>query len=155
MKKLWLLLLMSNIAFGSIESYYCQSTNARQHGMQLYSEMELRFDYVDEENQIFLEDVVGSVKVSYEENLATDELYFGIFHFNEIYYNANYKPSRYQGYVQFPNFNSYSSNNYDGGGIWGELVVENNSNKEIKKAHYIFQAGDHMGGTIDLICKKQ
>lgn len=151
---LFLALLTFNTVYASIDSYYCESVQARQHGLKIFSKVELRFDFVAEEGTEFLEDVVGSIKVSYEDNLNTDELYYGVFSFHERFQNLKYHPNKYKGYIQFPHFDVIDSNNFDGGGIWGDLVIENKPSADLLTAHYVFQAGDHMGGTIDLICEK-
>ena len=39
--------------------------------------------------------------------------------------------------------------------MWGELVIENKFEiAEEFEAHYIFQAGDDVGGTIHMNCKQ-
>lgn len=37
--------------------------------------------------------------------------------------------------------------------MWGYLVINKDTGGEFD-AHYIFQAGDHMGGTVDYKCKR-
>lgn len=58
-------------------------------------------------------------------------------------------------YFRFRNFNAASTSSGDGGGMWGYFVI---SKKVLQKgaafdAHYVFQAGDHMGGTVDFQCR--
>ena len=61
-------------------------------------------------------------------------------------------------YIRFNDFNSNVSIAQDGGGMNGTLVISKTptqaSTPQIAKydAHYIFQHGDHTGGTIDYMC---
>lgn len=68
--------------------------------------------------------------------------------------NRNYNPEVYHGYSQFKRFIATRTSECDGGGMGGELLIEKNIRKRIFLAHYIFRAGDHMGGTVDFVCKR-
>lgn len=149
-----ILTFLSITSKADIINYTCISKDIRQNGSDVYGAMELRFDLVKEEGKVFLEDVMGAVTVSQESELFSNDVYYAIFSFNEIDYNKNYKPVKYKNHFQFPNFDDFRSNRHDGGGFWGELVVENSPSLEMINAHYIFQSGDHMGGTVDLTCKR-
>ena len=80
----------------------------------------------------------------------TTAYYQGTFTAIKLVENPNYKPRRYKGYSQFRDFDASKSMS----GMWGELVIERNTKKEKFQAHYIFQAGDHMGGTLHLTCSQ-
>ena len=67
---------------------------------------------------------------------------FNIKHIEE---NAYYAPQRYKGHSQFRNFDSSD--------MWGNLIIPKKTSQKKFYAHYIFQEGDHMGGTLHLVCK--
>ena len=61
--------------------------------------------------------------------------------------NPYYQPKRYKGYSQFRNFDSLKT-------MWGDLLISKQTNKDKFFAHYLFQLGDHIGGTLHLSCAK-
>ena len=61
--------------------------------------------------------------------------------------NPYYRPKRYKNYSQFHNFDFF-------GDMWGDLLISKATHKEKFFAHYLFQQGDHMGGTLHLSCVK-
>ncbi|MCY4644312.1 MAG: hypothetical protein OXB88_06795 [Bacteriovoracales bacterium] len=64
--------------------------------------------------------------------------------------NPDYRPRKYKGYSQFGDFDGTL------GDVWGQLVIDSQTKFKAKeknfKAHYIYQAGDHYGGTLHLSC---
>ncbi|MCY4644356.1 MAG: hypothetical protein OXB88_07020 [Bacteriovoracales bacterium] len=95
--------------------------------------------------------VTGYVIADYVDVLESDEFdpetaeYRGDFSAVTLVENPHYRPWRYKGYSQFRELDSTGS-------MWGELVVERKTEQEKFKAHYIFKAGDHMGGTLHMTC---
>ena len=64
----------------------------------------------------------------------------------------DYKPTKYKNHFKFEDIDAaFTAGNEDG--MWGDFILEKGFAKEIS-AHYIFQAGDHMGGTVDFTCQK-
>jgi hypothetical protein len=78
--------------------------------------------------------------------------YIGNFKIPLITENAKYRPIKYKGYSQFPKFNATDTSGSAEDGMWGQFLLEKNTNKARFGAHYIFQAGDHMGGTLHMTC---
>ncbi len=116
-----------------------------------------KFTFVDTTNDAgvrVLKNVVGNVKTieiyqDYENN------YLGSFKFETVTENSNYRPRRYVGYSQFKDFNAASTEGSQEDGMWGEFVLEKNTHQPKFQAHYIFKAGDHMGGTMHFTCSVQ
>ena len=61
--------------------------------------------------------------------------------------NPYYRPRRYKNYSQFPNFDFI-------GDMWGDLIISKETTQDKFYAHYLFQQGDHMGGTLHLSCSR-
>ena len=79
--------------------------------------------------------------------------YIGIFKIVSLAENSKYRPIKYKGYSQFQNFDATDTTDSAEDGMWGQLVLEKDMSKTAFQAHYVFQAGDHMGGTLHLICR--
>lgn len=111
----------------------------------------LFFDVVEKEGKIFLEQYGGNV---YSNG------YFGIFHGKDLVEKPYQRVVKYKNHYRFKDFDAAFTAGSESG-MWGYLVVSKDLHKMsgsagIKEvdAHYVFQAGDHMGGTVDFICKK-
>lgn len=161
-----LIMVSANIAIGSewIGRYVCRASGdaIRQHGRSIPADATIYFQLSQHASgQYLIKNVLGHASIGYLEStdgLDYTEAGYGQFRFSELKSNENYRPSRYFGATQFPGFNATSSISYDGGGPWGSLVLELNDLKENGStfdAHYIFQHGDHMGGTMDLSCQRR
>jgi hypothetical protein len=103
---------------------------------------------------IVAEQIIGHAAVGvYGDVLGED--YYSVFKSENVSQNPNYRPRVYTNHFQFRGLREVASNNRDGGGMNGDLVISNTvltSNEA--RAHYVFQSGDHLGGTIDYDCKK-
>lgn len=107
--------------------------------------------------------VRGIVRVAWDydkdlppENLNDENAYVGHFQINSLDTNPNYRPRRYKDYFQFKKFNASRTTGNESG-MWGEFVVEKAALLRRAKrflAHYIFQAGDHIGGTLHFTCER-
>ncbi|MCB0386469.1 MAG: hypothetical protein KDD43_13835 [Bdellovibrionales bacterium] len=85
--------------------------------------------------------------------------YYGIFHGKDLVEKPFQRASKYKNHYRFQDFDAAFTAGAESG-MWGYLVV----NKDIHKmrdssvkevdAHYVFQAGDHMGGTVDFACSR-
>jgi hypothetical protein len=101
----------------------------------------------------FLYNVRGEVRASYEDaKLGEDGSYIGSFNFTRVDANPKYSPRRYLGFTQYANFNAFQTRGREDG-MWGQFVLEQDLTKTVVQAHYIFQAGDHMGGTLHMSCR--
>ncbi|WP_163835161.1 hypothetical protein [Spartinivicinus ruber] len=111
----------------------------------------------DEKGLVYLAQTLGHVLVTDDTEptiLADHYGYYGLFRFGRLYQNPNYNPTVYYDHYQFKPFNAVTTNGFDGGGMWGSFVLPKSLDKEVA-AHYIFQAGSHIGGTIDYKCKRR
>jgi len=143
---------------GQSNPYNCRFEKVRQTGnLQLAGDARLSFIYETQENQAEVSSLLGFVSVSYLDLVATGgqlDHYTGVFSGN--YRNQSpYGPRVYMDHYKFSGFNAKITSDTDGGGMWGYLVVSKNNGGDRIDAHYVFQAGDHMGGTVDLICLKK
>ena len=96
-----------------------------------------------------LNDIEGTIKTSPE---TPDESYIGNFKIASLTENPKYRPNKYKGYSQFPKLDATDTTGSSEEGMWGQLLLEKDTSKRTFQAHYVFQAGDHMGGTLHLTC---
>ncbi len=80
--------------------------------------------------------------------------YTGVFN-GDFKNHEGYRPSVYTNHFKFNEFNAKVTSRHDGGGMWGYLVIKKDNTSDKIDAHYVFQAGDHIGGTIDMTCSKK
>jgi hypothetical protein len=81
---------------------------------------------------------------------------YAVFQGKSLPQNPNFVAHKYKNHMQFPKFND--AVDFGGeSGVWGSLVVNSglieNGGGKMYDAHYVFQAGDHRGGTIDYSCQ--
>jgi hypothetical protein len=136
-------------------SYVCSATgkNLRQQGTTYPVNARLQFSqYQDDQGNRVIKKVIGHLLTSYEEPMLA-YAYYGTFQYDSIVANAKYRGRTYKNHSQF-SMDATATNDNDGGGIWGKLVVSKNVKDKTFDAHYIFQAGDHMGGTVDFTCQR-
>jgi len=134
--------------------FACKDTVMRQNsGAKIASNAALYFQvYQTEEGRFLLKNVLGHVMVGYVWDGTIDSRYYGIFSFDQLADNPAYKPQKYVGAAQYKDFNAVKTNGNDGGGMNGTLVLDKKFDQKKFHAHYIFQAGEHMGGTLDFEC---
>lgn len=117
---------------------------------------ELNFELERNGNKSVLTNIVGHVFItdgnSEQPKFDTENSYMGFFKTEKLVAKADYNPRKYKGYAQFENFNAVHSTGIEEG-MFGYLALDVSSNKNDFKAVYVFQAGDHMGGTAFLSCK--
>lgn len=86
--------------------------------------------------------------------LTPENSYIGAFKIPVTEENQNYRPKKYKGYAQFKPFDAEITVGNESG-MWGDFVIEKTYlEKESFRAIYIFQAGDHLGGSLFFTCKK-
>ena len=101
-----------------------------------------------------LTNITGEFTVAEEgESLTSEYSYHNVFKINSLSENPDYNPRKYVGYSQYPKFDATETLSGEDG-MWGNFVLQQDMSGSTFKAHYIFQAGDHMGGTLHLNCKK-
>lgn len=109
-------------------------------------------DTVDERGLRVLSDIEARVQASPKDS---DTIYIGTFNIDSLTENPNYRPRKYRGYSQFRNFDATDTSESAEPRMWGELLVRKDTSRGVFPAHYIFQAGDHLGGTLHLSCEVQ
>ncbi len=153
------LFLLSLLALGAqAKQYTCVSTAFRQNsGLEHKANARFVFDVKkDESGVVSLQGFLGHVLVSdAEEELVYN--YYSVFALETVANNVAYVPRVYTDHLQFVDVDEKMSNGWDGGGMNGNLVIEKVvlDGAKTAKAHYIFQSGDHMGGTIDFDCSSK
>lgn len=117
----------------------------RRHGStDEYAQANLNFKFEETDGRAVLKSIRGKIAASMNEIDLNS--YVGSFNYQKINNNPNYNPHKYYGYYQFPLDASESDQ-----GMWGNFVIPFGPANKFN-THYIFQAGDHMGGTIDMDC---
>ncbi|MCB0366456.1 MAG: hypothetical protein H6624_07650 [Bdellovibrionaceae bacterium] len=135
-----------------VESLECKGTAFRPGSFQegLGDSAALFLDVVKKDGKIYLEEFGGNV---YSNG------YYGIFHGKDLAEKPFQRASKYKNHYRFQDFDAAFTAGAESG-MWGYLVVNKDIHnmrdggvKEVD-AHYIFQAGDHMGGTVDFVCSR-
>lgn len=152
------LLLLSLIAFSQsvlAESVTCRADKTIQPGFpSIKTHAEITFD-LDRTTKT-ISNAIGHIYVQSpyseaHEEISTENSYMGFFKAASVSANPNYRPIRYKNYTQFKNFDAAHTTGQEDG-MWGSLVLDLNSATPFD-ARYIFQAGDHMGGTVLFTCR--
>jgi len=153
----WIFLLgFSSLGFSAQSNkYYCDVQGARQNGA-LIADGVVRFTYSTDGESSKLFDVIGYLTVNYKFNVSEPEIknYIGVF-LGAFENKKSYRGQVYKNHHKFENFDAELTSQYDGGGMFGYLTVNKNNGKGHIDAHYVFQAGDNIGGTFDLKCRKR
>lgn len=88
------------------------------------------------------------------EQLNAGNAYIGLFDTKRLTENKAYKPNKYKDYAQFKDVDAKETTGQESG-MWGYLVFPKDYAAQEKfHAAYVFQAGDHMGGTLHFTCEK-
>jgi hypothetical protein len=149
-------LLTTNVAAaGYLGEWTCIAEGIKHDEAQVESRMVVSLQ--QKNDVVEITNLVGHVVVgAYEEQDPTYQ-YYSVFALSNIQQNVKYKPRVYTNHIQFKNIDTNFSSSHDGGGMWGEFVIEKKifeAGAKSAGAHYIFKSGDHIGGTIDYVCKK-
>ena len=134
-----------------VGDYVCKATKFVQQGdTEKNADVDARIEFqeytVAEVQEI--REVVGHIWI--KDNGGGD--YYGVFSFDKQVENLKYRPLKYKNHTQYKNFDATKTNNNDGGGMWGQFVV-NKTRGGTFDANYIFKSGDHMGGVVVFECK--
>ncbi len=83
--------------------------------------------------------------------------YQATFNIAELTEHPRYTSRRYPNHSQFRDFNTHQTEGRDAGGMWGRWHFEKltTPNQPSLQASYVFQAGDHLGGTLDFVCNRR
>lgn len=137
------------------EDVTCRSQKAIQenepNGMKVDAEINFTLNRETKE----LTNVIGHIFVQQvfieDEEIGVNNSYLGFFSFDKLSSNPNYKPIRYKGYTQFKEFDAIHTAGLESG-MWGAFVIDLTKTTQKFDGRYIFQAGDHMGGTVLFTC---
>lgn len=134
----------------------CRSERSIQAGLShIATDAELRFELERNGNGSVLSKLVGHVFVKSPYDVSpgfdTENSYMGFFKTEVLSANGDYRPRKYQGFAQFNNFDAAHTVGQEDG-MFGYLAVDVTSGKKEFSAFYVFQAGDHMGGTVLFSC---
>jgi hypothetical protein len=130
-------------------------------GQMLLTDARVEFDVQDfdasTDKVMTIQGVRGEIKVGAIDTealpLDNDNAYVGVFNFEELKSNPKYKPTTYRNMVQFKDFDAEKTTGLEDG-MWGNFLIDKNLGDGCE-AKYVFQAGDHMGGTVHLTCSVQ
>ena len=110
-------------------------------------EARIEFQVRELDDARFMDHFIGHIFVGHP-GLGPFEGYYAIFNYSDVKENLKYRPDTYKDHYQFPRINSKHSTLHDGGNMRGYFVLK----KDLTEAHYVFRAGDHIGGAIDFRC---
>lgn len=136
------------------ETVVCKANKTFQTGGEkLPTNSEFIFTLERNGSDSEIKSLKGHLFVSYmaDETLSMDNSYMGFFKIDNIKANPKYRPRKYIGFIQFKDVNAIHTTGNESG-MWGDLVLDIRTPGKIE-ARYIFQAGDHMGGTTFFECK--
>ena len=98
-----------------------------------------------------LKDFKGEV-ITDPGHVEYDRSWIGRFDIAKLVENPDYRPRKYQGFSQFREVDATDTGGSAESGMWGVFLLEKDISGDHIQAKYIFQAGDHMGGTLHLGC---
>lgn len=122
------------------------------------SRVYLVLEKVEESATITLSRYHGHLAISDGSQSTMDQAsaYYGVFLGEMKPFSLSPRARRYKDadYFRIRDFSADGMTRSDGGDMSGEFVLSKKflENDEEFDAHYIFQAGDHMGGTVDYDC---
>lgn len=136
---------------------HCQSdgdTSSTLGQGQVDLEADLKFTLkVRQDGLRVIEKFTGNISLDAEQ--AVSQTIVARFEDEGALENVDFHPRVYKGFSQFRNINATSVEGEQSLTMVGNFLIEKNLDKEKIRAVYQFQAGDSMGGTLHLICKKQ
>lgn len=147
-------LLLATQAF-SAEQVTCHAEKFLTSGSTGKADARISFELNVEEKTI--SKVIGHIFVqstfSDDEVINVEEAYMAFFQIDSLSASENYKPLKYKGFSQFKDFDAAHTTGLEEG-MWGQFVVDLKSTSKKFDARYIFQAGDHIGGTVLFTCRR-
>lgn len=149
-------ILVLSMQAQSFEAIHCEAIKAVQYGSaNLAANADFNFELERNGNLSVMKNIKGHifVKSQFEDGdtINPDNSYMGYFQIQSLMANTNYNPNKYKDWFQFKDFNATSTQGVEDG-MWGSLLLDLSSD-DYFDARYIFQAGDHMGGTVILKCR--
>lgn len=153
MKSLMAFLIILSTQSMASEEVRCIGERAVQSGTSnLLADADISFSLDRSKKEIT--NVVGHIfvksLVEEDQSISTNNAYMGFFKTDSLSANPDYRAIKYKGWVQFKDLNAEHTAGVESG-MWGNLVMDLTKKTEFS-ASYIFQAGDHMGGTVLFQC---
>lgn len=154
MKSILFVLSLITLTIPAHARYECIGKEVRQHG-SIPADAKLTFDlYCLNRPKCILNNLVGTVIAGGTRNSDPDSVYRGEFRIKRLVNDLNYKPNKYKGAKIYRKVNAYKTSGSESG-MWGDLIISTSTSSRYDlDAHYVFQAGDHMGGTIHMRCNR-
>lgn len=147
-------LIFSTSAFS--ESITCRSDKAIQESEPNGLKVDAEINFELNKETKMLTKIIGHIFVQQSfienEDISIENSYMGFFNFEGISSNPNYRPIRYKGYTQYKDFDAIHTAGLESG-MWGAFTADLRSTSDTFDARYIFQSGDHMGGTVLFTCR--
>lgn len=150
------LIVVLSISAEASTKVICRSEKTVQAGFSnIATDGEISFEIERRENQSVIHNVLGHifVKSPYEQSAVfnTENSYMAFFKTDKLIANESYNPRKYIGFAQFNNFDAAHTTGLEDG-MFGYMAIDVTPNKKEFAAFYVFQAGDHMGGTALFSC---
>lgn len=139
--------------------YLCTGIQVREgtdQALAVKSEIYVKLR-ADEQGNFELREFIGDLTLannySGKHGEFDNESYYGNFALSKIMNVKNYRPRVYLGHIKFADINANGTINSEGG-MWGSFMLDMREGfADTIEAHYVFQAGDHRGGTVDFLCE--
>lgn len=139
------------------EPIYCRGQRALQAetgDLTQESEFQFELDRTNKEN-IKINSLNGyfNVKTPFIDGaeITADNGYRAQFTNTSLTSDPLYRPTKYKSWVQFRNLVATATDSLERG-MWGNLILDLRGENTFE-GRYIFQAGSHMGGTLNLFCR--
>ena len=135
--------------------YNCVGNELRQHG-KMKGSANFTFDLQCLNSPVcIITNLTGMVMADGDPtNTDPEYAYHGYFKIKSMTSDPRYRPTKYKNARIFRKVNAYRTKGAEDG-MWGDLIVAQSTRRSqsiLLEAHYVFQAGDHMGGTIHMKC---
>lgn len=147
------MIAMSTMASAADSQFTCRANGKSfsGNGESVTAKAIINFDETVVDGLRTLTNITGSITIDPNTEVWGNP-YTGQYDIASLTENPKFKPQKYVGFSQFREFNSLPSEDYSVEPIWGNFLVAKDTTGRFA-AHYLIQAGDHMGGTLHLTCR--
>lgn len=153
------LVVFATNASAAVTKVRCSSERSIQAGFShIATNAELSFELERKNNKSVITNLLGHIFVQspFEQSgdFNTENSYMGFFKTTRLSANGEYNPRKYVGFAQFNDFDAAHTTGLEDG-MFGYLALDVDPDKNEFNAFYVFQAGDHMGGTVLFTCRSR
>lgn len=157
MKLIIALAIASYSLLAFAEKYTCTSATGFTFQGRLWVDSRIGLFYQKRTNDLDRVWIDGKISLDSPYNAgprtrSSDYCYQASFSKVQGIQNPNYRPTRYKDHLKFSPIDASNTNNCDGGGMYGDFIIPEDRSGEKFVAYYVFQAGDHIGGTLKFNC---